>query len=210
MNILITTGATREKIDAIRFITNFSTGKTGVSIAAFFSQNSHNVTLLKPKSVVTTDTKYKTDSFVSVDDLREKLKFYLENQHFDVVIHSAAVGDFCVDYITFDDKKIKPPDLKLKTSDSLTIELKKNPKLIDEFKSFSKNPNILVVGFKLSYKVSSRPEPDHKVDIWVSNKYEDVGEFSHKAEVHSNNSTRKVNNKKELSCVLMDMIRELL
>ena len=216
MNILVTAGATREKIDAIRFITNISTGETGLFIASYFSENGHSVTLLKPKSVMVSDTQYKTDSFVSVNDLKNKLHFYLQNYNFDAVIHLAAVGDFNVNYISQNNKKIKPPDKKLKTSDTLTIELKANPKLLSELKSLSKNPNILVVGFKLSYKTQEKPKLDQKVDIWVSNKYEDVDGFLHKAEIYTNtsgvftDSTKKVNNKKELSCALLDMIQKLL
>ena len=166
--------------------------------------------MLKPKNLELSDTNYQTDSFVSTDDLRHKLKSYLKNQHFDAVIHLAAVGDFSVNCIIVGNEKIKPPDSKLKTTDKLTVELRKNPKLIDELKSFSKNPNVLVVGFKLSCNVLEKPTPDHRVDIWVSNRYEDVNGFLHKAEICSSSKTKKVNDKKELSCVLMDMIGELL
>ena len=46
MKILITSGATREPIDQVRFITNMSTGKTGASLAESFAKKGHDVTYL--------------------------------------------------------------------------------------------------------------------------------------------------------------------
>ena len=46
MKILITTGPTREPIDAVRFISNRSSGRMGVAIAKAAINAGHQVTIL--------------------------------------------------------------------------------------------------------------------------------------------------------------------
>ena len=46
MNILITSGGTREYIDPVRFISNASTGKMGYALARAAIKAGHNVTLI--------------------------------------------------------------------------------------------------------------------------------------------------------------------
>ena len=46
MKILLTSGATVEYIDGVRFITNFSTGGTGSILADEFARAGHKVTAL--------------------------------------------------------------------------------------------------------------------------------------------------------------------
>ena len=52
MKILITSGGTTEKIDAVRGITNHSTGTLGKYIAELFLNNGHEVSLVTTKSAV--------------------------------------------------------------------------------------------------------------------------------------------------------------
>ena len=58
MNILVTAGPTREKIDPVRFISNYSTGTFGYEIAKVAARRGHKVvlvsgptTLMEPKGV---------------------------------------------------------------------------------------------------------------------------------------------------------------
>jgi phosphopantothenoylcysteine decarboxylase/phosphopantothenate--cysteine ligase len=51
MKILVTFGGTREYIDAVRFITNLSTGGTGRAIAAYLSRKKHEVFCLCAEGV---------------------------------------------------------------------------------------------------------------------------------------------------------------
>jgi NAD(P)-dependent dehydrogenase (short-subunit alcohol dehydrogenase family) len=46
MRILVTAGPTREYIDAVRFITNGSSGRMGYAVAAAAARRGHKVTLL--------------------------------------------------------------------------------------------------------------------------------------------------------------------
>ena len=52
MKILITSGGTTEKIDAVRGITNHSTGYLGKEIAELFLAKGHQVTLVTTKTAV--------------------------------------------------------------------------------------------------------------------------------------------------------------
>ena len=57
MKILITSGGTTEKIDAVRGITNHSTGYLGKEIAELFLAKSHQVTLVTTKTAVKPESK---------------------------------------------------------------------------------------------------------------------------------------------------------
>ncbi|MGH7994919.1 MAG: phosphopantothenoylcysteine decarboxylase, partial [Opitutaceae bacterium] len=47
MKILITAGASREAIDAVRFISNVSSGRTGAALADALVALGHRVTMLR-------------------------------------------------------------------------------------------------------------------------------------------------------------------
>ena len=204
MNILITCGATKESIDKIRFITNFSTGKTGKVISSCLNNLGHKVTVLKPKdSPISFDVK--TDDFVNFCDLDQKIKFYLGKFHFDCVIQMAAISDFKVDFIEQDGKKIKPS--KLKTSDKLLLGLRANPKILPKLKIYSKNPNIVVVGFKLEVSGDFLSLENFPADIVVQNNFEDIDDYKHKAKIYFKDKTFSVNTKLELAKKLETLIK---
>ncbi len=46
MRILVTAGPTRERLDSVRFISNFSTGRMGYELARAALRNGHKVTLI--------------------------------------------------------------------------------------------------------------------------------------------------------------------
>ena len=46
MKVLITAGPTYERIDPVRFVGNYSTGKMGFAIAETFADNGHDVVLV--------------------------------------------------------------------------------------------------------------------------------------------------------------------
>ena len=61
MKILITSGGTTEKIDAVRGITNHSTGYLGKEIAELFLAKGHQVTLVTTKTAVKPEPKENKD-----------------------------------------------------------------------------------------------------------------------------------------------------
>ncbi len=141
MTILITSGATREPIDDVRFLSNVSTGSTGARIAEALASRGHAVTVLRGENAVMPRDVNEVLTFGSTADLETKLKAQLGTGRFDVVIQCAAVSDYRPDTVT---------DGKLSSyADELTIRLVPTPKLLPALKSHA--PNALkVIGFKLT------------------------------------------------------------
>ncbi|HEY9247925.1 MAG TPA: phosphopantothenoylcysteine decarboxylase, partial [Rariglobus sp.] len=94
MRILITSGATREPIDAVRFLSNVSTGRTGALLADDLAQHGHAVTLLRGEAAASAGRVAATEVFSSTDNLQARLRRLLGAGGFDAVIHCAAVSDY--------------------------------------------------------------------------------------------------------------------
>jgi len=141
MNILVTAGATREPLDAVRFLSNVSTGSTGAALADALAAHDHRVTLLRGESAVPPRSACEVEVFTSTEDLRGRLQRRLEGGAFDAVIMCAAVADYRPDFAA--NGKISSD------ATELTIRLVRNPKILPQLKSFSPRP-LVVVGFKLT------------------------------------------------------------
>lgn len=152
MNILITAGGTSEKIDAVRVISNISTGRTGAYLADYFAKNGANVTLLRAESAIeATHPNVKTVTYTSTESFSNALRRVVTDEYFDTILHSAAVSDYTVAAIRANGKRLSPNStIKLPTSDSIELVLVKNPKLINTIKGWSKNPAVCLVAFKLT------------------------------------------------------------
>ena len=152
LKVLITSGGTKENIDGIRFISNLSTGKTAASIADYFSRRGHEVTYFHTFDAATPKSNCVNAEYMTFGELSSQLKNILGENSFDAVIHLAAVSDYSLDSIEVSGQKLVAP-LKEKIdseSEKLVLNLKKNSKIIDSLKSYSKNKNLKVAGFKLT------------------------------------------------------------
>ena len=106
LNILLTSGGTRETIDSVRSICNTSTGKTGAALADQLAESGHALTHLRAiDSVASIHPQIKTLTFTDFANLEAKLIRVLTGDQtpgtpatpvFDVVIHLAAVSDYSV------------------------------------------------------------------------------------------------------------------
>lgn len=142
MNILITAGATREPIDAVRFLSNVSTGRTGSLLADALAAQGHTVTLLHGEAAVRPSHVSDTETFSSTDSLQAALRRRLGTGTYDAVIHCAAVSDYRPD---------TPHTGKMSSyAAELTIRLVPTPKLLPELKAYAKPRPLKVVGFKLT------------------------------------------------------------
>ena len=152
LKVLVTAGGTKESIDGVRFITNLSTGRTGAVIADYFSRKGHTVTCFLAKHVTITPSGCDKILFESFNDLNQKLECVLSENDFDCVIHLAAVSDYSLETIELNGKKLLAPvDKKIDSeNDRLVINLKRNFKIADRLKSYSKNKNILLIVFKFT------------------------------------------------------------
>jgi phosphopantothenoylcysteine decarboxylase/phosphopantothenate--cysteine ligase len=148
--ILITAGGTREPIDGVRFITNLSSGRTGATLANELAAYGHKVVFAHSEGSVTPDaTGIEQKSFTTFNDLRELLKSELGARKFDVVIHAAAVGDYSVDSIQSLGKNVARC-AKIDSGENLTLNLKANPKIVDEIRGYSRNSEMALIAFKLT------------------------------------------------------------
>jgi len=147
MRILITSGATREPIDAVRFLSNISTGRTGALLADALTARGHTVTLLHGEAAVRASSPSVTSaSFSSTADLQAHLRRLLGTGNFDAVIHAAAVSDY---------RPSETHDGKLSScAPELTLRLVPTPKLLPELKPASPRP-LRVIGFKLTAGTNS-------------------------------------------------------
>ncbi len=160
VKVLITAGGTQEPIDTVRTITNLSSGRTGISLAEYLSQMGFDVTLLQAHGTAKAEHVNQRDYFTSFASLDSQLKKYLSENSFTHVIHAAAVSDYSVDSIEVDGKHYRPLEVKKVSSDAegMNIHLKRNHKIVDRLKEYSKNKDIKVVAFKLT----SHATPEQK------------------------------------------------
>jgi len=167
--VLMTAGPTIEKIDPIRVITNHSTGKTGVLLASELVSAGAKVTLVYGPGIAEPPKGAKTIRVETVTEMFREVKKQMKKK-FDIVILAAAASD----YIPKNQysKKIKS------TKNSLTIELKKAPKIIDQIKKLQKD--VFLIGFKAETDISKKELVvrakqklrDSKADMIIAN---DVG-----------------------------------
>ena len=104
---LVTAGPTYEKIDPVRFIGNFSTGKMGFAIAESLAEQGTKVFLITgPVSEKTQNPNIQRIDVVSAEEMyKESLKYF---SNCDIAIMAAAVADYKVKDTS--DKKIKRED----------------------------------------------------------------------------------------------------
>ena len=167
--VLMTAGPTIEKIDPIRIITNHSTGKTGVLLASELVSAGAKVTLVYGPGITEPPKGAKIIPVQTVTDMFNEVKKQMKKK-FDIIILAAAASD----YIPKNkySKKIKS------TRNSLTIELKKAPKIIDHIKKLQKD--VFLIGFKAETDISKKELAirakqklrDSKADMIIAN---DIG-----------------------------------
>ncbi len=104
-NIIITSGPTNERLDAVMKITNMSTGALGAIVADEFlkeeQENIDKLYYLSPK--LARKPRIESDrleliTIESAEDLLRELKKLLLEKKIDAVVHSAAVGDYIGEY----------------------------------------------------------------------------------------------------------------
>ena len=151
MNVLITSGGTRESIDGVRVIANSSTGATGAALADAFWHAGFTVTLLRTRHSVAPECPVEEHFFVTVADLDASCQQLLSGEHFDLVIHAAAVSDFVVESVIVDGvSHAAPLTGKLSSASRLSIDLVPGKKILPALKGYSRNPKLRLVGFKLT------------------------------------------------------------
>ncbi len=132
--IVVTAGGTQEAIDAVRVITNHSSGKMGYAVAEAARDRGAEVALVTSPTALPDPVGVRVERVASALSMRDAL--YRECADADAVVMAAAVADWRV--ADPSDGKIKKGD-----ADAWTIELVKNPDLIAGLSSES----LVKVGF---------------------------------------------------------------
>lgn len=139
--VLITAGPTYEKIDPVRFIGNYSSGKMGFALAEECAQRGAEVEMVCGPVSIDFSKKYdnihRTD-VESAQQMYEACKALYPKM--DAGILCAAVADFTPETVA--DQKIK------RTGDDMLIRLKPNPDIAASLGQL-KTPNQALVGFAL-------------------------------------------------------------
>ncbi|MEI6860858.1 MAG: phosphopantothenoylcysteine decarboxylase [Verrucomicrobiota bacterium] len=145
MKILVTSGATREPLDDVRFLSNVSTGATGAALADALAASGHAVTLLRGTGAVAPRRVRAVHAFGSTSDLLDQLRTLVATGGFDAVIQCAAIADYKPAHVARGKMSSYAP--------ALTVRLVPTPKLLPRIKSFAPRDGArppLVIGFKLT------------------------------------------------------------
>ena len=92
LKVLITAGATRERLDPVRFLTNDSSGKMGFALAEAARDRGAEVTVVKAFTTAAQPHGVRTVNVESTQDLLEAMKAEAPLQ--DVIIQAAAPADY--------------------------------------------------------------------------------------------------------------------
>lgn len=138
--ILITGGPTREKIDPVRYISNYSSGKQAYALADVMARQGAEITLISGPTNLKAPLGVEC---ILVQSASEMLHECTSKTGFDVVICAAAVADWKARDIA--KNKIKK-DIKQPQQD-YHLDLVANPDILFELSKAGKKRAKLVIGF---------------------------------------------------------------
>lgn len=137
--VLLTAGPTYEKIDPVRFIGNYSSGKMGFALAEEFADRGAEVTLVAgPVSLQTVHPAIRKIDVESAAQMYEQVM--LESDGCDIAVSCAAVADFT---------PVQKADQKMKRGkETWSLELQPTCDIAEALGE-RKKPGQLLVGFAL-------------------------------------------------------------
>jgi len=120
VRVLVTAGPTREPIDAVRFISNPSTGKMGFALAAEARERGADVVLVAGPTLVEPPRGVQTMAVTTAAQMSAAVRE--RSQQMDVIIMAAAVSDF---------RPAVPVDRKVKKEDAdLSVPLERTEDIL--------------------------------------------------------------------------------
>lgn len=144
--VLVTVGRTVEYIDPIRVITNNSTGKMGMAIAAAALELGAEVTAVYGKGTAAAPAGTRVIDVDTAEQMKQAVWAELgEGGGYDVVVATAAVGDW---------RPVEEQRRKISTHDRerLVLELEPTPKIIDGIKRDF--PSTFLVAFRAQHALT--------------------------------------------------------
>ena len=138
--VVVTAGPTQERIDPVRFISNYSSGKMGYAVATAAQVLGAKVVLISGPTHLSIP---QCIEFVAVNSAQEMLQASRScAKDADIFIATAAVADYRPKIVV--NEKIK------RTASSMIIEFEQNPDIVKEIKSLF--PNVFCLGFAAETK----------------------------------------------------------
>ena len=142
--VVVTSGATREPIDSVRFISNFSSGRTGAMICEALVARGFQVTQVAGVDSTQAAGVARRETFTDHASLDTALRRLVRDIDCAAVVHTAAVGDFSVvDAQT---------DTKIPSGSELSVKLQPTHKIIERIVGYAGNADLVLVGFKLTHE----------------------------------------------------------
>lgn len=168
--ILITAGPTYERIDSVRFIGNYSSGKMGFALAEEFAQRGAHVFLVTGPTALS--AKHHNIERIDVESARQMYDACMERfDSCEVAVLSAAVADYRPENV-YDGKMKKQGD------EGMEIRLVQNPDILATLGK-RKREGQLLVGFALetANEMAYAQEKLHRkgLDMIVLNSLKDKG-----------------------------------
>jgi phosphopantothenoylcysteine decarboxylase/phosphopantothenate--cysteine ligase len=136
LHVMISAGPTVEDVDPVRFLSNRSSGRMGYAIAARAAQRGARVTLVSGPVSIPVPSGCELVAIRSARDLLEAMT----SRSADAIIATAAVADY---------RPVSAAEHKLKKTDKLTLELVKNPDVLETLGQVRQGARPVLVGFKL-------------------------------------------------------------
>lgn len=133
--IMITAGPTREEIDPVRYISNYSSGKMGYALARAARRRGAQVLLISGPTVLAEPDGVRVVKVTSAIEMQGEVMAHVAEC--DVVIKAAAVADYR--------PRVRNSTKIKKKDDSATIELVKNPDILAGLGGMERRP--FLVGF---------------------------------------------------------------
>ena len=214
-NILITSGPTRGYIDAVRYISNKSTGALGAAIAMESLKRDAVVTFVYGTGSAIPNTDLMSSNHASrftpievetIDALLTVVQQTVKGKPFNAIIHAMAVLDYIPE---------KQSNGKISSNqDNLTVTFVRTPKVIKLIRTLW--PQAYLVGFKLEVGLSDgeliakayTSLQENRADLVVANNQNEIAGSKHyaylinpKKEIESRGET-----KQEISGKLLDLI----
>lgn len=133
MAVLITAGATRNPVDAVRLLTANASGRTGVGIARALVARGVDIHLLGSAEARLRAPDLPGDEFGSTRDLMARMERWIRDNPRGAVVHSSAVGDYEVAQAESGDAKLhKIPS----GQEELVLRLTRTPKIADHVRAW--------------------------------------------------------------------------
>lgn len=137
--VVITAGPTREALDPVRYLSNYSSGKMGYAIAEAAQEAGAQVELISGPVNLNAPERVTTHSVISAQDMLDAVNQVIPET--DIFIATAAVADFRPEGVAHHKIKKQPGE------DTLTLILTKNPDILSTVAHSQNHRPKMVVGF---------------------------------------------------------------